>query len=78
MMNRPGYSWGPEMPVNAMRTSRGWVLVDFSGTRPRIVERYPKRLEVFCLIEAMHAGTRLNYGEKAPPVTVRIAMDDEA
>ena len=78
MMNRPGYSWGPDHPVNAMRTSKGWLLIDFSGERPRTVARYPKRLGVFCFIEAMNAGARLNYGSEYPDGCICVAMDDEA
>jgi len=64
MANQPGLSWGPAHPVNAMRTSRGWLLIDFSGPRPRIVATVPKSRGVFAKIEAVALGVKLNYGDK--------------
>ena len=61
MKNQPGYSWGPDHPINALRTSRGWLLIDFSSS-PRIVACVSKSRGVFAKIDAMELGTALNYG----------------
>lgn len=67
MKNRPGISWGPDHPVNAVQTVLGYAMVDYSGKRPRIVERISKRpgkgLDDWWLYnEAMRRGAALNYG----------------
>lgn len=67
MKNRPGYSWGPESPVNAVRTVNGFSMVDYSGKRPKVVERISKRRGMrsddwWLYNEAMRRGAALNYG----------------
>ncbi|MGH8587368.1 MAG: hypothetical protein ACREWE_14700 [Gammaproteobacteria bacterium] len=47
MKDKPGYSWGPDLPVNALRTSRGWLLIDFGQAPPAIVARVSKKLGVW-------------------------------
>jgi hypothetical protein len=59
--NKPGGSWGPDLPINLIKSSKGWLLVDFSVTPPKIVERY--RRGILGGIKALERG-ELNYGHK--------------
>lgn len=64
MANKPGISWGPSCPFNAMRTSRGWVFVDFSG-KPRIVACLLKWRGMLLPYDVSAVGAILNYGTTA-------------
>lgn len=54
MQNKPGLSWGPDMPVNLFRTSRGWAAVYYhpDGTgeiiklfRPKSIPDYSDMID---------------------------------
>lgn len=64
MANAPGISWGVECQYNAMRTSRGWLLIDFR-CRPHVVARISKRRGVLAPSDMYRLGARLNYGPHA-------------
>ena len=63
MKNKPGGSWGPDLPINLIKSSKGWLLVDFSVVPARIVERYKRGL--LGEIKALERGAELNYGSAA-------------
>lgn len=75
MKNRPGLSWGPDLPVNAMRTSRGWMLVDWSSSKPRVIAIVSKRASVLARFYVYDLGSAANYGNDALDPETRAAID---
>lgn len=75
MKNFPGGSWGPDHPINLMRTSRGWTLIDFSKLPPHIVAIVPKSRGVLAQIEALQLGNLLNYGSAGTDAETLAAID---
>ncbi len=75
MKGKPGTSWGPEYPVNLMRSSRGWLAVDYSNRLPVIVKVFkPKStLDVTFMMDEL---TLLNYGTLELDPEVREEMDN--
>jgi len=73
--NRPGYSWGPDLPINLMRTSRGWTLIDFSKSPPTIVAAIPKKRGALAKDAALRLGDSLNYGDSVVDAETLAAID---
>ncbi len=78
MKDKPGYSWGPDLPVNALRTSRGWLLIDYAEPPPLIVGRVSTRRGRWCWLDVMTIGALLNYGDVGPTKAIRALLDSEA
>lgn len=75
MKNQPGLSWGPDRPVNAVRTSRGWLLINFAAGR-RIEARVPKRFGVLARSMVLDLGSALNYGNVGLDAATKAAIDE--
>jgi hypothetical protein len=74
MKNKPGSSWGPDLPINLIKSSKGWLLVDFSVKPCKIVERYKRGL--LGGITALERGAKLNYGDKVIDPSTLAEIDD--
>lgn len=74
--NRPGISWGPDDPVNLMRTSKGWAAVCYKHDKdPGEIIRLFKPRTYYDHEQMMRQCTLWNYGTCELCPIVRIEMD---
>lgn len=75
MKNKPGYSWGPDLPVNLFRTSKGWLAVYYhtDDTYDIIKIFHPKNVSEH--YRMMKTVTLWNYGTCELCPAVRAELD---
>lgn len=79
MKNKPGESFGPDMPVNIVQWVYSYLLIDYAQNK--IVGVYPYRyLDKQYLVHAnaIYAASILNYGKANPSAEVLDAIDTTA